>query len=425
MTTNQIITLIIFVVTYVSLIAAYRWKLHFVVAACSVLLLWPGLMTIGVALRAVNWNVLMLYFGMLLLTETFIVSGAPALLAERLIREGTPARWAILLVCTASSIISMVVENVAAVLIVTPIALAVAKRLKISLAPVMIGVALSSNLQGAATMIGDPPSMLMAGALGMNFNDFFWHYGRPSVFFAVELGAVVSTFVLWFVFRKNDGKAPPSEAQKLRSTVPGVLLLLLIFGLVFSSVVIPDWEYASGTICVVIGAGAAFWWVGHHGASQFIRQVWKLDWGTGFFILGIFILVGSFSESGLIDRFVGSLATFSGQRVFFAYSLLVWGSVIVSALVDNVPFVAAMLPVCAGLAQRLGVPPELFSFGMMIGASVGGNITPVGASANIVAMGIMRKSGHKVKFFEFVRIGLPFTFFAVVASTLFAWILHA
>jgi Na+/H+ antiporter NhaD/arsenite permease-like protein len=423
LTNAQIITLAIFGVTYVGLIIHYRWKLPIVLAACAVLLLWPGLMDVRAALAAVSWNVVLLYFGMLLLTETLVVSGAPGVMAEKLIREGASARRVIVLVCLVSGLISAVIENVAVVLIVAPIALAAAKRLQVSPVPILIGVAISSNLQGAATMIGDPPSMLLAGALDMNFNDFFWYLGRPSVFFAVELGAVAATLVLWHAFRKYKGQAPQSCAHKLESVVPFVLLAVLVAGLAGSSVLFPAWKSATGVIPVVVGGIAAVWWIGVHGPKRFLRQAWELDWGTGFFIIGVFILVGSLVQSGLVERFVDVLAGGdSGRGVFLVYTLLVWGSVAGSAVIDNVPFVAAMLPVCCGLAQRFGVPPELFGFGMMIGASVGGNITPVGASANIVACGIAKREGYHVSFREFMKLGLPFTVAGVVVAYIFLWV---
>jgi Na+/H+ antiporter NhaD/arsenite permease-like protein len=422
LTTTQIVTLAIFGATYVGLVVHYRWKLPIVVVACAVLLAWPGLLDVRAAFAAVNWNVVLLYFGMLLLTETLVISGAPGVMAERLIHEGASARRVIVLVCVMSGLISAVVENVAVVLIVAPIALAAAKRLQVSPVPILIGVAISSNLQGAATMIGDPPSMLLAGALDMNFNDFFWYLGRPSVFFAVELGAVAATFVLWHAFRRYKGYAPRSSAHRLQSPVPLVLLVVLVAGLATSSVLFPAWKSATGVIPVVVGGIAAAWWIGAHGPKRFVRQAWELDWGTGFFIIGVFILVGSLVESGLVDRFVSVLAGDAGRGVFLVYTLLVWGSVAGSAVIDNVPFVAAMLPVCGGLAQRLGVPPELFAFGMVIGASVGGNITPVGASANIVACGIAKREGYHVSFREFMRLGLPFTVAGVVVAYLFLWV---
>ena len=422
MTATQIIVLSIFAATYLALVIRYQWKLPIVIVACAVLLLWPGLMGPMQALAAINWNVIMLYFGMLFLTETLLLSNAPGVLAERLVPEGMPAVWAILIICTLSGFISIFVENVAAVLVVAPIALAVAKRLNLSPVPVLIGVAVASNLQGAATLIGDPPSMLLAGDRGMTFNDFFWYHGRPGIFFAVELGAVAATAVLAVLFRKVRGRAPAPERHRLHSAWPIVLLVALVVALAASSVLLKDWKLGMGIISLIAGAAASVWWLRNHSVRRFVRGAAKLDWGTGFFIIGVFIIVGSLVSNGLVEVFVGALSNLSGGNKLAAYSLLVWGSVLASAFIDNVPFVAAMLPVCAGLARTLGIPVELLAFGMMIGASIGGNITPIGASANIVAMGIAKRQGYEVTFGQFMRIGLPFTLAGTAAVYVFLWL---
>jgi Na+/H+ antiporter NhaD/arsenite permease-like protein len=203
--------------------------------------------------------------------------------------------------------------------------------------------------------------------------------------------------------------------------VPIVLLVALVVALALSSVLFPAWDLSIGTIAVVGGLAAAVWWISAHGPKRFLKQAWELDWGTGLFIVGVFVLVGSLVETGLMGKFVEVLAR-GGHGTFIVYSLIVWGSVAGSAVIDNVPFVAAMLPVCAGLAQRLGVAPELLAFGMMIGASVGGNITPVGASANIVACGIAKREGYQVSFGQFGRIGLPFTLAGVGVAYAFLWV---
>jgi Na+/H+ antiporter NhaD/arsenite permease-like protein len=137
--------------------------------------------------------------------------------------------------------------------------------------------------------------------------------------------------------------------------------------------------------------------------------------------MGVFILVGSITLTGWIDTISEFLSGLVGKNIFLGYTLLVFISVFVSAFVDNVPFLAAMLPVAISMSQRLDINPSLFLFGILIGASLGGNVTPIGASANIVACGLLKKEGHPVKFSEFTKIGLPFTLAAVTAAYLFVW----
>ncbi|MDD5135313.1 MAG: SLC13 family permease, partial [Phycisphaerae bacterium] len=147
----------------------------------------------------------------------------------------------------------------------------------------------------------------------------------------------------------------------------------------------------------------------------------SLDWDTTLFLAGIFVLVGSVTSNGWIESIADSLSKIVGQNIFLGYSLLVFISMFVSAFVDNVPFLAAMLPVAISMAARLNMSPSLFLFGLLIGASLGGNITPIGASANIVGCGILKKEGYNVKFTDFVKIGLPFTVAAVGAAYIFIW----
>lgn len=309
----------------------------------------------------------------------------------------------------------------ATVLLVAPVALAVTRWLKVSPVTVLIGVSVSSNLQGAATLIGDPPSMLLAGALNMNFVDFFWYHGKPGIFFAVELGALVSAGVLWYFFRKYAQRAPKPEQEKMQGWLPVILMVVLVAGLALASVLIPGWSWSAGGITLALGVVAAIWWRSRRDRATFRAEVKSMDWGTGVFLVGIFIVVGSVVENGIMKLFVDLLAGLAGDNLFVAYSLLVWGSVALSAFIDNVPYVAAMLPVCTGMAAAMGVPVELLAFGMMVGASIGGNITPIGASANIVAVGIAKREGYHVSFREFAAIGLPFTIAATGAVYAFLW----
>ena len=146
-----------------------------------------------------------------------------------------------------------------------------------------------------------------------------------------------------------------------------------------------------------------------------------LDWDTTFFLMGIFIIVGGLSLTGWIEVLANYLAGLVGGNIFLGYTAIVFLSVILSAFIDNVPFLAAMLPVAMIMAGKLQISPSLFLFGLLIGASLGGNITPIGASANIVACGLLKKEGYKVRFKDFMKIGVPFTFAAVTAAYLFVW----
>lgn len=419
----------LFLLTYLLIVIKYSRKTYFVWGAVAIILLLAAISPYE-ALGAINWNVIGIYVGMLFISEAFIYSKIPDAVAAKIVGNSGKAWIAMAGVCFLAGVISIAVENVAVVLIIAPIALAVSKKLEVNPAPLLIGAALMSNLQGVATMIGDPPSLLLANYAKMNFNDFFIFSGRPSLFFAVQIGAISSLAVLYFFFRKNNMAAPKIDAGKIKSVVPGlmlaavvILLALLSFAPITGGSAILSFvdKYKIGLVSVLCGLAICIWY-GFRERKDFVPMLRRLDWGTGFFLIGIFILVESLIKMGFMGDMASYVASFVGADVFIAYLVIIVAAVALSALIDNVPLVAAMLPVAGSLAQQMNVSPYLFYFGLLIGASVGGNITPVGASANIVAMGILKKNGSRPTFMEFVKMGLPFTIVSVFAATAFIWL---
>lgn len=413
------ITLSVFIISYL-LFVFLPHRRTVVALIASALLVFTGALSLKQAFTAVNWNVMGIFVGTLAIADVFMQSRVPAYIAEIIVDKAKNTLWAILFICILTGFISAFVENVATVLIVAPIAVALARKLKINPMNMMIAIAVSSNLQGAATLIGDPPSMLLGGFARMNFGDFFFYKGRPSIFFAVELGALVSFCVLYFIFRGNKEKTRLIPVEKVKSWVPTFMLAGLIILLAVSSFLDTGFSSLAGQICMAFGVLALFW-------EKFINKrpvtegVKGLDWDTTFFLLGIFIIVGALSATGWIEILAAYLAGVVGNNIFLGYTALVFISVVLSAFIDNVPFLAAMLPVAIIMSEKLQINPSLFLFGLLIGASLGGNITPIGASANIVACGLLKKEGYTVKFSDFARIGVPFTLAAVFSAYLFVW----
>ncbi|MFA7705749.1 MAG: SLC13 family permease [Candidatus Omnitrophota bacterium] len=415
----KFIALLVFIVAYV-LFVIFPQKRTAVALSGSLLLVLTQAISFKEALMAVNWNVMGIFVGTLIIADVFMQSRVPAYIAEIIVDKARNTAWSILFICLLTGFISAFVENVATVLIVAPIALALAKKLKINPMNMMIAIAVSSNLQGTATLIGDPPSMLLGGFAKMNFGDFFFYKGKPSIFFAVELGALVSFSVLYFIFSKHKEKAQLVPVEKVRSWVPTILLVSLIILLALSSFLDTGFSYMAGQICMIFGI-IALLWEKFVNRRSIVAGMKGLDWDTTFFLMGIFIIVGALSATGWIEVLANYLAGLVGGNIFLGYTAIVFLSVILSAFIDNVPFLAAMLPVTLIMSSKLQVNPALFLFGLLIGASLGGNITPIGASANIVACGLLKKEGYPVKFTDFMKIGIPFTIAAVAAAYLFIW----
>ncbi len=423
MFTSQLIVIFIFVLAYILFVALPEKRTLIAIIGAALLIILRAISP-QEAFWAINWNVMGIFVGTLIIADIFMESRVPAYLAEKIVNGSPSTLWSMLWICIMTSFISAFVENVATVLIMAPIALALARKLKINPTILLISIAICSNLQGTATLIGDPPSMLLGGFAKMNFMDFFFYKGKPSIFFAVQSGALVSFAVLYFIFRKHRQKVSIVSVEKVRSWVPTVILVSLIFALAGSSFLDTGFSYLAGIICVVFGVVTLLWerLINKRSIRKGLK---KLDWDTTFFLMGIFIIVGSLTATGWIEKISVFLAGIIGTNIFTGYTLIVVVSMVLSAFIDNVPFLAAMLPVAISIAGKTGIDPSLFLFGLLIGASLGGNITPIGASANIVACGMLKKEGYKVSFGDFVKIGLPFTLASVGAAYIFIWIFWA
>lgn len=415
------LSLIIFILAYV-LFVILPARRTIVAVIGGALLIAAGALSLRDAFFAVNWNVMGIFVGTLVVADAFMQSRVPAYLAEIIVDRAKNTLWAVLFICVLTGAISAFVENVATVLIIAPVAFAIAKKLKISPVNIIIAIAISSNLQGTATLVGDPPSMLLGGYAGINFMEFFFYKGKPGIFFAVEFGTLASLFVLYYIFRKERQKTQIVEVEKVKSWVPTVILIGMILVLAASSFFDTGFSCIAGIVCMAAAAIIILW-------SKVVNKlslldgIRSLDWSTAFFLMGVFILVGGIVSTGWMETFAGFLASLVGNNVFVAYTAVVFVSVALSAFIDNVPYLAASMPIASSLAQRIGMDPSLFLFGLLIGASLGGNITPIGASANIVGCSLLRKEGYTVRFGEFVRIGLPFTLVAVTAAYLFIWLI--
>ena len=435
----MILALILFAVTYLLMLALPRerpWVALYTAAvfvALGQLGAWP--LAFPDALRAVDYNVLLMMAGTMGTVSLFIESKMPARLAEQLITRVPNVKWAVCVLALFAGVISAFVDNVATVLMVAPVGLAIARRLKISPVPVLIAIAVSSNLQGAATLVGDTTSILLGGFAEMNFFDFFWMRGRPGIFWGVELGALASLLVLLWLFRRQEQPIAAAVETEVEDDVPTALMLLTV-GLLIIASFLPQpknevlhtlYELRSGLICVSLALFGAVRACLREGSVRPLgRMLRELDRETLLLLFGLFIVIAGIKAAGVIDAAAQLFHTVAGEDPFRLYVLLVVVSVVLSAFIDNIPYVATMLPVVQGIAALMnngaGMAPEVFYFGLLTGATLGGNLTPIGASANIAAIGILRKNGETVRTADFLRIGVPFTLAAVLTGSVYLWL---
>ena len=375
----------------------------------------------------VNWNVLMIYLGSMVIAALFIYSKVPARIADNIVVRSKSTGFAIIAILAMTGIISIFVENVATVLVMAPIALALCKKLKLNPTYFMIGLAVMSNLEGTATLVGDPPSMIFASYAGYTFNDFFVHGGRLSIFFIVQAGMLAGCLFFYFFFARNSKDKISVDREPVISWFPLVLLLTMIFGLAIISFIHSSFAYTSGLFVLCLGIIGVIWYKMHEKKSpdEVKSLVKELDWETIFFLIGIFIVIGAIEETGLLEDFAHVLASVTGGSRFAGFVIILVVSILISGFVDNVPYIIAMLPVAGGMATAMELKPELYMFALLIGSCLGGNLTPFGASANIVSMGILKKEGYPMKFSGWLKVGVPFTVITTAAAALVLWLLWA
>lgn len=421
----KITAIIIFILTYVLLLSLpkHRAKIALTSAALFVAL---GILPLNQVLTTIDWNVILMIAGTMGLVSLFIDSRMPSLLADFIIAKTPNVMWAIVSLSFFAGLISAFVDNVATVLMVAPVALTICKKLGVSPVGSIIAIAVSSNLQGAATLVGDTTSILLAGHLKMNFFDFFFYNGKIGLFFIVQVGAILSTLVLIWIFRKEKQPVAAIEKTVVTDFFPTILLVLMIVLLIVASFLPGMPKTINGIICMSLLAVGLLKSYMVNGNKTLIRNtVREIDYVTLLLLSGLFVVVGGISAVGVIEDIAAIFVKVSGDNIFLVYTLIVWFSVLVSAFIDNIIYTATMLPVIGGIAALLGGDPTVLYFGLIIGATLGGNLTPIGASANIAGIGILTKQGYEVTTKDFTRIGVPFTIVAVLSGYILTWIIYA
>ena len=419
------VALALFAVTYVMMLVFSKYRPYIALASALIFIV-SGMLPLKDVLGTIDFNVLLMIAGTMGIVALFIESKMPELLADLIMEKVPNVQWAAISMALFAGIISAFVDNVATVLMIAPVALEICKKLKTNPVPFIIAVAVSSNLQGAATLVGDTTAIMLGSALDMSFLDFFWYLGKPSIFFAVELGALLAALIIGFLFRKEKAGIPKAAARtKVTDFVPSVLLLGTIVLLIAASFIPNKPGITNGLICCgLLVIGLVYNLIRKRNLSAIISPLKEIDFQTIGLLLGLFIMIGGIAEQGVIDAAASLLAKMGGGNVFVLYTVIVWASVLISAFIDNIPYVATMIPVIAGMASALNVDPTVLYFGLLSGATLGGNCTPIGASANITGIGILRKEGYTVKNSDFFKIGIPFTLAAIIPAYVYLWLVY-
>lgn len=422
------LALILFLITYVCLLIFTKIRAFIAIgsAIIFVILGFVGLLPTYDYFAAIDWNVIMMIAGTMGVVSLFIESKMPSKLADFIIEKTPNVKWAMVSLALFAGFISAFVDNVATVLMLAPVALNIAKKLKISPVQSIIAIAISSNLQGAATLVGDTTSILLGGEANMNFLEFFWYQGKPSIFWVVEIGAIATLLILLWLFREHKEPVQSLDKTVVTDYFPTVLLVGIIVLLILASFIENKPDITNGLICIglmVIGLVRKF--IVTKDKNTLIDVLKEIDYTTIGLLAGLFVLIGGIKEVGVIDDIGALFVNLGKDNLFVIFTLIVWASVAISAVIDNIPYVATMLPVTTSIAASMGIDPTILYFGLLVGATLGGNITPIGASANIAGLGILRKEGHEVSAKEFMKISVPFTLTAVITGYILIWLIWA
>ncbi|SEG11680.1 possible tyrosine transporter P-protein [Caloramator fervidus] len=419
----KLLSILLFVATYMLLLLLPKYRTYISLTS-AVLFIVTGIVPVNKVLSYIDWNIILMIAGTMGIVNLFIESKMPALMADIIIDRVSSIKWVIISLAAFAGIVSAFIDNVATVLIIAPVALDVAKKLNISPVYMIIAISISSNLQGAATLVGDTTSLLLGGYAKMDFMDFFFFKGRLGLFWIVEIGAAVSLIVLYIFFKNYDIPVHLEEKQRVEDYFPTYLLVSMVILLIFASFIPNKPSITNGLICIsllVIGLIKEILIdKNNHALNNTLLQI---DYETILLLMGLFVVVAGLSETGVIDDISSLFLRFGKGNLFLIYTILVWFSVLISAFVDNIPYTATMLPVVAKIAKGMNISPYILFFGLLIGATLGGNITPIGASANITALGILRKEGYDVKAREFMKLSLPFTLSAVLTGYILNWLI--
>jgi Na+/H+ antiporter NhaD/arsenite permease-like protein len=369
----------------------------------------------------IDWEVIFLLLGMMIIVGVLSHTGVFEYVAIKAVKRvrGRPFRvMALLVLITAGA--SALLDNVTTVLLIAPVTLLVCSRLGLNAVPFLLAEVFASNIGGTATLIGDPPNIIIAGRAGLSFNDFLVHL-LPIV--VVLVGALL--LLCRVMFRRSFIHDPERAAEVMeldeREAIndprllvkSGIVLAAVLIGFITSATT----GTAPATVAL-LGAGVLVLISGLP-PRDYLADV---EAPTLLFFIGLFIMVGALIQVGAIERLAELATEATGGEVQTATFLLLGVSAVLSAVVDNIPYVATMAPLVETLSQSTGNPDDVLWWSLALGADLGGNATIIGASANVVMLGIAEKNGHRITFWQFAKYGVPVTVVTVLLCVPYLWL---
>lgn len=418
---SAIAALAIFVVAFVFIATEKVNKVKVVLIAAglmAVLGLTPGAEVYFSEHAGIDWNVIFLLLGMMIIVGIIKQTGIFDYLAIWAAKKskGRPYRLMVMLM-TITAIASPFLDNVTTIMLVAPVTVVVCDRLRIPAQPYLIAEVLASNIGGAATLIGDPPNIIIASRGGLTFNDFLIHM-TPIVVIIYAVFVLMTRVLFRKSFQYNPERVAAVMALQERRAITDPRLLtrcMIVLALVILAFCLHSVLPLEPSIVAPVGAGLMLL-VARTDVSEVLREV---EWPTLVFFMGLFVMVGGLVHTGVIETIGGWAVDVLGDNYLLTATTLLFGSGVLGAFFDNIPYATVMAPIVEGLVAQTTDPQigQALWWSFALGADFGGNGTAVAASANIVALGIATRTGHNISFWQFTKYGI----FTTVMSLLMAW----
>jgi Na+/H+ antiporter NhaD/arsenite permease-like protein len=409
----QILILPIFIACY-ALALSRKVKLAYTSIGALIALLIIGLISWQDAIfEAIQWDVLAVIWGFMMVSFIFSESQMPELIANKILTHIKTEKYALLALCSVAAFLSAFMANVAVLFLMAPVAIQMARKLGSPLFPYIVSVGVCSNMVTTTTMIADPPALILAIQTGLTPLDFYWFQGRLGLGAITTVGVIAALLTLLIMFRKMNKKID-IEPEKIKVTkMPTILFLVGIIALALA----PEINLSLGVVGLAVGIIALA--IGHKNAKKMLIE---FDWDSLIFLAGIFAVIFTLSTSGLLTDFAQGIINSGISNPSILLAFVVWLSVGLSSFIDPNAYTVLMIPVCQQLAAFTGTSAWPLLFGTLIGTGSGANILPMGAATNVFACGLLEKNNCLVSTKEYIKIGLPLSVVAVGVANLLLWL---
>ena len=371
----------------------------------------------------IDWDVIFLLFGMMIIVSVLRHTGVFEYIAVWSAKraQGSPLRIMILLVLV-TAVASALLDNVTTVLLVAPVTLLVCDRLAINPTPFLIAEVFASNIGGAATLVGDPPNIIIASRAGLTFNDFLIHTA-PIVVIVMVVYIAMLPLLFRGAFAVDADRVADVMLLEEREAIRDPALLIkcgVVLVAVFAAFVLHPVLHIEPSIVALLGAGLLIL-ISRPERPDYLASV---EWETLMFFAGLFIMVGALVKTGVVEELARSATEFTDGNALLTVMLILWVSAPVSGIIDNIPYTATMAPIVSELAASMPnmAHPDALWWALTLGADFGGNLTAVGASANVVMLGIARRADSPISFWEFTRKGALVTVMSIALAAVYLWL---